>query len=172
MPLFILSTLRFNLPWEPPAFAITISIFNVVYHPGLFAYWFLVNGYDSNWNTLTFYYKLRLIKLFHSVFIGEAPAALSYLTNKPRTAYNLRRCNNVIVPRFNSKFLRNSISYRAQSFGTLSRVITRASLLIFIVKWRRTFISRNLILARTVGPVAAEALPRLQMLLNILHFVP
>ena len=37
----------------------------------------------SNWNTLTFYYKLRLIKLFHSVFVGEAPAALSYLTNKP-----------------------------------------------------------------------------------------
>ena len=35
----------------------------------------------SNWNTLTFYYKLRLIKLFHSVFIGEAPAALSYLKN-------------------------------------------------------------------------------------------
>ena len=37
----------------------------------------------SNWNTLTIYYKLRLIKLFHSVFVGEAPAALSYLTNKP-----------------------------------------------------------------------------------------
>ena len=66
----------------------------------------------SNWNTLTFYYKLRLSKLFHSVFIGEAPAALSYLTNKPRTAYNFRRSNNVIVPRFNSKFLKNSISYR------------------------------------------------------------
>ena len=42
----------------------------------------------SNWNTLTFYYKLRLIKIFHSVSIGEAPAALSYLANKPRTAYN------------------------------------------------------------------------------------
>ena len=67
---------------------------------------------QSNWNTLTFYYKLRLIKLFHSVFIGEAPTALSYLTNKPRTAYYLRRSNNVIVPRFNSKFLKNSISYR------------------------------------------------------------
>ena len=55
----------------------------------------------SNWTTLTFNYKLRLIKLFHSVFIGEAPAALSYLTNRLCTAYNLRRCNNVIVSRFN-----------------------------------------------------------------------
>ena len=37
----------------------------------------------SNWNTLTFYYKHQLINVFHSVFIGEAPVALSYLTNKP-----------------------------------------------------------------------------------------
>ena len=66
----------------------------------------------SNWNTLTFYYKLRLIKLFHSVFIGEAPAALSYLTNKPCTAYNFRRSNDIIVPRFNTHFLKNFISYR------------------------------------------------------------
>ena len=67
---------------------------------------------QSNWNTLAFYYKLRLIKLFHSVFIGEAPAALLYLANKPCTAYSFRRSNNIIVPRFNSKFLKNSVSYR------------------------------------------------------------
>ena len=60
----------------------------------------------SNWNTLTLYHKLRLIKLLHSVFIGEAPTALSYLTNKPCTAYNFRRSNNIIVPRFNSQFPR------------------------------------------------------------------
>ena len=66
----------------------------------------------SNWNTLTLYYKLRLIKLLHSVFIGEASTALWYLTNKPCTAYNFRRSNNIIVPRSNSQFLKNSISYR------------------------------------------------------------
>ena len=32
----------------------------------------------SNWNTLTLYYKLRLIKLFHSVSMGKAPAAAQY----------------------------------------------------------------------------------------------
>ena len=52
------------------------------------------------------------IKLLHSVFIGEAHTALSYLINKPCTAYNLRRSNNIIVPRFNSQFLKNSISHR------------------------------------------------------------
>ena len=46
------------------------------------------------------------------MFIGEAPAALLYLANKPCTAYSFRRSNNIIVPRFNSKFLKNSVSYR------------------------------------------------------------
>ena len=46
------------------------------------------------------------------MFIGEAPATLSYLTNKPCTAYNFRRSNSIIVPCLNSKFLKNSISYR------------------------------------------------------------
>ena len=32
----------------------------------------------SNWNTLTLCSKLRLIKLLHSVFMGEVPAALPY----------------------------------------------------------------------------------------------
>ena len=44
--------------------------------------------------------------------VGEAPTALSYLTNKPCTAYNFRRSNNIIVPPFNSQFLKNSTSYR------------------------------------------------------------
>ena len=39
----------------------------------------------SNWNTLPFHYKLRLVKPLHYVFVGEAPTALSYLTNKPCT---------------------------------------------------------------------------------------
>ena len=64
--------------------------------------------------------------------------ALSYLTNKPCTTYNFRRSNNIIVPRFNSQFLKN---------GTLSRVILQTSLLFFIAKSRRTLNLRNLILA-------------------------
>ena len=45
------------------------------------------------------------------MFIGLEPAALSYLANKSCTAYNFRRSNNIIVQRFNSQFLKNSISY-------------------------------------------------------------
>ena len=63
---------------------------------------------DIRTGILTLYYKLRLIKLLYSVFIGEVPAVLSYLTNNPCTAYNFRR----IVPRSNSQFLKTSITYR------------------------------------------------------------
>jgi len=66
----------------------------------------------SKWNTLSYLYKLRLIKLFYRVFSGEAPAALSYLVNKPCVAYDFRRSNKTTVPRFNSCFLKNSISHR------------------------------------------------------------
>jgi len=74
--------------------------------PSANVYWYL------KWNTLNLLYKLRLIKLFYRVFSGETPAALSYLVNKPCAAYDLRRSNRVTVPRFNSYFLKNSISHR------------------------------------------------------------
>ena len=47
------------------------------------------------------------IKIFY-----EAPPALSYLVNKSCAAYDLRRSNRITVPRFNSYFLKNSISHR------------------------------------------------------------
>ena len=44
------------------------------------------------------------------VFIGEAP--LSNMTNTSCKAYNVKMSNNIIVPGFNSYFLKNSFSYR------------------------------------------------------------
>ena len=66
----------------------------------------------SKWKTLNYLHKLRLIKLFYKVFSSEAPAALSYLVNKPCAAYDFRRSNNVSVPCFDSCFFKNSISHR------------------------------------------------------------
>ena len=51
-------------------------------------------------------------RLYCKVFSGEAPAALSYLVNKPCAAYDFRRNNKVAVLRFNLYFLKNSISHR------------------------------------------------------------
>ena len=64
------------------------------------------------WDTLSYLYKLRLIELFYKVFSGKAPAALSYLVNKPCAAYDFGRSNKITVPRFNSYFLKSSVSHR------------------------------------------------------------
>ena len=72
-----------------------------------------VNVYrHSNWSTLSHMYKLRVIKLFYKVYSDDAPHALSYLVNRSCAAYDLRRSNRITVPRFNSYFLKNSISHR------------------------------------------------------------
>ena len=84
-----------------------------------------------NLNTLTLYYKLRLIKLLHSVFIGDAPAALSYLISKLCTARNFRRINNIIFPRFNSQFL-GSISYRGAILWNAFSTHFQASLMFLL----------------------------------------
>ena len=66
----------------------------------------------TKWSTLNYLYKLRIIKLFYRVVNGEAPAALSHLANKARISYSLRRNNNIMVPRFNSYSVKNSIGHR------------------------------------------------------------
>ena len=79
--------------------------------------------------------------------VGEAPTALSYLTNKPCTAYNFRRSNNIIVPPFNSQFLKNSTSYRGAILWNADSFYRPAYC--FYRKWRRTLILRNLTLAHS-----------------------
>ena len=119
----------------------------------------------SNWNTLTFYFKLRLIKLLRSMFTGEAPAVLSYLIYKHCVAYNFRRNNNIIV--LTQSFLRTLLAIEALFFGTMSWLISQASLLIFIAKWRRTLNSRNSILAQSVQSLPKHYQDFLKMVLII-----
>lgn len=71
----------------------------------------------SKLNTLTYQCKLRLIKLFHSVFKGEAPAALSYLTNTPCMAFNTAITSLSLV--LTRTFLKTQLAIAAQIHGTL-----------------------------------------------------
>ena len=52
----------------------------------------------TNWDTIDYMYKLRLIKLFYKIVSEESPPTLSYLVNRPFTNYNLRNCNRITVP--------------------------------------------------------------------------
>ena len=104
--------------------------------------------------TLTFFYKLRLIKLLHSVFTGEAPAALSCLVNKPFTAYNLRRSNKIVVPHFNSQFLKNSISYRGAILWNAVSTHFTGQLTDFYLKVKKDFYFKEF------NPQSVQSLPR------------
>ena len=73
----------------------------------------------SKWNILSYLYKLRLIKLFYKLFSAEAPAALSYLVNKPCAAYDFRRSNRITVPHFNSYFLKTQLAIEVPFYGML-----------------------------------------------------
>ena len=90
------------------------------------------------------FYKLRIIKLFYKVVSGEAPAALSHLVKKASISYSLRRNNNIVVPRFNSYFLKNSIG--GPSFEMLFRLIIQDPNFRFsFEKWRMIIILRSFI---------------------------
>ena len=71
----------------------------------------------SKLNTLTYQCKFRLIKLFHSVFKGEAPAALSYLTNTPCMTYNMAITSLSLV--LTRTFLKTQLAKGAQFHGAL-----------------------------------------------------
>lgn len=79
--------------------------------PAAEVYWY------SKLNTLTYQCKLRLIKLFHSVFKGEAPAALSYLTNTPCMAFNTATTSLSLV--LTRTFLKSQLAIAEQFHGTL-----------------------------------------------------
>ena len=111
------------------------------------AYWHGEVCRRSKLHTLTFYsYKLQLIKMLHSVFIGEAPAALSYLTNKPCKTYNFTKSTKMTVPRFNSYFLKNSISYKGVILWNAFSTHFTGQFTDFYRKVKKDFYLRNLVL--------------------------
>jgi len=104
----------------------------------------------SEWNILSYLYKLRLIKLFYKVFSGEAPTALSYLLNKPCAAYDFRRSNKITVPHFNSYFLKTQLAREVPFYGMLFLHILQApNLRLFTIMQRRINTLSNLILVHS-----------------------
>ena len=57
-------------------------------------------------------YKLRFIKLFYRIISEDAPSTLSHSVNRPCATCNLRKSRKIIVPIFNSYFLKNSVGHR------------------------------------------------------------
>ena len=68
---------------------------------------------QADWQPLSYYYKLVLLKLMHKAFHDELPKVLSdnIVTKRP-TVYSTRASDSLTVPRFNSTNGKNSIPRR------------------------------------------------------------
>ena len=86
------------------------------------------------------------------MFIGVAPAGLSYLTNKPCTATTI------------------SISYRGAILWNAVSTNFTGQFTVFNSKVKKDSYFKELDFKRTVGQVAAQVLPRFKMFLTILCF--
>ena len=68
---------------------------------------------QADWHSLSYCYKLALLKLIHKVFHDELPQVLSdNIVMKRPTGYSLRVSDSLTVPRFNSIYGKNSIAHR------------------------------------------------------------
>ena len=67
----------------------------------------------AEWFTIRFYYKLAVFKCMHEAYNGRLPSTLNYCIAKRRDlSYSIRARDSLLVPRFNTRFMKDSITYR------------------------------------------------------------
>ena len=67
----------------------------------------------AKWDSLFSMYKVRLATSAYKLFYDSTPASMDHILIKNDGMYNLRSRNKVVVPRFNSYYMKNSIAHRA-----------------------------------------------------------
>ena len=75
----------------------------------------------AEWFTIRFYYKLAIFKCMHKAYNGRLPSTLTYcIARKRNLSYSIRACDSLLVPRFNSCFMKDSIAYRSTDLADTS----------------------------------------------------
>jgi hypothetical protein len=62
---------------------------------------------------LTYLYKIRLAQLAYKVYSNITPASMSHIIEKTANKYKLRNAHKVKVPRFNTYYMKSSVTYRS-----------------------------------------------------------
>ena len=71
----------------------------------------------AEWSTIRFYYKLAILKCMHKAYNGRLPSTLTNCIAKKRNlSYSIRARNSLLVPRFNTRFMKDSVAYRGTVF--------------------------------------------------------
>ena len=67
----------------------------------------------AQWQTLSTYYKLAIFICFYKAFHDRLPVTLIDLIFKKRaTNYSTRTCASLTVPRFNTRYMKDSVAFR------------------------------------------------------------
>ena len=67
----------------------------------------------AKWHSFAYIYKIKLLKLMHNAYNDRLPVLLSdNIVTIRNTEYSLRRSENIAIPRFQSRYLEHSVSYR------------------------------------------------------------
>ena len=86
----------------------------------------------AQWQTLSIYYKSAIFICFHKAYHDRLPDTLIDLIFKKRaTNYSTRSCASLIVPRFNTRYLKDSVAFRGSAIwnavtnicSTLTKII-------------------------------------------------
>ena len=66
----------------------------------------------KEWFTIRFYYKLAIFKCMHKAYNGRLPSTLiNCIVKKRDLSYSIRVCASLLVPRFKTRFIKDSIAY-------------------------------------------------------------
>ena len=67
----------------------------------------------AQWPTLSIYYKSAIFICFHKAFHDRLPFTLiDLISNKRATHYSTRTCASLIVPRFKTRYMKDSVAFR------------------------------------------------------------
>ena len=76
----------------------------------------------AQWPTLSVYYKLAILICLHKAFHGRLPVTLIEVISKKRaTNYSTRTCASLIVPRFNTRYMKDLWNAVTNNCSTLTK---------------------------------------------------
>ena len=74
----------------------------------------------AQWQTLSIYYKSAIFICFHKAYHDRLPDTLIDLIVKKRaTNYSTRTCASLTVPRFNTRYMKNSVAWPVAFRGSV-----------------------------------------------------
>ena len=71
----------------------------------------------ANWDSLFDTYKVKIAALIYNIYNRITPSCLEHIIQRKESKYDLRHQHRVSIQRFETYYMKNSISYRAKDYA-------------------------------------------------------